>query len=305
MDAAWLAPLAALAGVFFGLIGVAYRLGQARGVPARSIALVLFAAGALFFGLRSLGQHWHEAPRYVFLLGVGVGASQYLMARLLPVALALGPLSPLWCAVCLSFLLAVAYDCLFLGQTIGPFEAAAVLAAAGSVVFGSLQQHDGGEGKPVSLAGRAIYGGLLFLMLALNSVVLIAIKDLAARAAPSGVPLAEAYGNVFFTLFYASGGAVLAVDLAASGGLGAPVLRTLAVGLLAAGGSVAGMSLLIVCAVLPAAVVFTLSHVLSILTAGLVSVVFFRERAGPAWWAMMALGVVSLVLVNATAFGTR
>jgi len=72
----------------------------------------------------------------------------------------------------------------------------------------------------------------------------------------------------------------------------------LALLLLAAVGSNGGLLLTRMSGSLPASITFTLSGMASLLTGGLVSVLFFRERASPAWYAMMLCGAASVSLVN-------
>ena len=69
-------------------------------------------------------------------------------------------------------------------------------------------------------------------------------------------------------------------------------------GLVAAVGSIGGVGLLGLSSALPAAIVFTLSSIFSLLGGGLSSVLFFREKANTKWFAMMGLAIVAVILVS-------
>ena len=49
----WAFGFALLSGVSFTLLGIAYRMAQVRGLPARRVVVVLCALGAAFFAART------------------------------------------------------------------------------------------------------------------------------------------------------------------------------------------------------------------------------------------------------------
>ena len=51
-------------------------------------------------------------------------------------------------------------------------------------------------------------------------------------------------------------------------------------------------------AALPSAILFTVTGVLAVMGAAVMSVLFFAEKANGAWWVMMALCAGAVALVN-------
>lgn len=261
-----------------------------------NLVLVSGTAGAVLFGLRAGGGLFQHPPLPVILWGLSAGATQYILMRLARVALARGPLSPMWCSVSLSFLVAVLYGHLAFGERIAPIQWLGLFAGGACIVVASRQQ--GGErdpgAVPQSPGDVLIYTAVLLAILALNSVPMVAIKDVAKRFSMGE----DAFGNVFLFYLYGSMALLIVLDRIACGGGRTPLGATLLLGALVAFGSITGMSILDHLAGEPGAVVFTVTFIASILAASVVSVVAFRERAGAAWVGMLVLGILCLILVN-------
>jgi drug/metabolite transporter (DMT)-like permease len=151
---------------------------------------------------------------------------------------------------------------------------------------------------PGSLGHRLEYALLLCLLMILNSLVAIAFKALNRHAMPTGGDALGQFGNVFMTLLYAFLWLGMAVDMALRRAWRRPGIRLMGIAALAGCGSVGGFILWGLCATLPAAVLFTLSSIASIVGASLVSVIVFREKASGSWFLMMGLAVLTVLLLN-------
>lgn len=290
--------LAVISGVGFTFIGIAYRLGQDHGVPPIRVAIGFSIVAAAFFGANALGTTLSDVPARVWIIAVIVAAGQYVTVKMVRVALARGPLSPLWCACMLGFVPAVLYARLFLGEQIEWMQYAGVVAGVLCVVAGSRQQGAAGESRGAG-GSRILYGFVLLLLLASNSLAFVALKDLRAHTSASGETYLAAYRDIYFVTYYALVAVMFALDMLVSRSARVPIVRWLALGLMAGGGVVIGASALAAsAALLPAAVVFTASSISSILSGTAVSVLFFREKATPAFFVMVVLGVLAVALVN-------
>jgi drug/metabolite transporter (DMT)-like permease len=291
--------VAAFSGVSFSLIGISYRTGQAKGLIPRQVALVLCAFGAVFFAAKTSTSGWSAAPLIVIVLGLLSGITQYMTLHLMGEALKRGPLSPLWCAVSLSFLPVVIYAGITFGEALTFIQYAGIVAAMGCVFLAAFEGPNSatpaaGHVRP---GGHATYAAILVAILLLNSVPSAAIKYMGMRPLGDATVMAS-YGPFFsFLLYVALGGCILA-DLCATRRLRAPARWMLPIGAMGAAGSIGGLLSWGYCASMPAAMLFTISCVMSIFTAALVSVFAFGEKATRAWYGMLACGVASVVLLN-------
>lgn len=292
-------PLAAwafLAGACFACIGVSYRLGQARGVRPTQIALVMSLGGAIVFGLRCWGMAFGEVPLRLWLFGLAAGSGQYLTMLLIRHALARGGLTAVWCAVGLQFLPTILYARLFLDERIPPLRFVGVAAGIACVLVAALRQKGDSApraGAPPRAGGYVVYSAILLAILLGNSLLSVGIKDLSAR--PAG-PVS--YFALYCLLMYVVLGLFICVGMLVRRGPGVPLRLLLPVGLLAAGGSTLGLWALGRCSALPAALVFTVSGVVSILGAAMASVLALGEKPTRLWYATVALALLAIVLVQ-------
>ncbi|MDP6379968.1 MAG: hypothetical protein QF662_01375 [Phycisphaerae bacterium] len=300
--------LAALAGVFFAILGIAYRLGQSRKVPLVNVVLVSAALGALFFGLQSIPL-LRLAPWRVYAWGVAAGFTQYWCIKGIAAALRRGQLSPVWCAMNLAFVPAIIYAYFALGETLNFTQAAAIASAIACVAVASAGPRGtrGPSVEPLSVrvdlqrpvrtpGGKFLYGAILLLILVSNSVTNMGLKALSVPVAGGPTDM-EHYRSVFLACIYLSLMIAVAVEIIFTTRSLALGRWTLGLGAMAAGGSIAGLSLLAICARWAAADVFPAVGVSSILVAAVVSVLAFRESPGWMWLATVALGLLSVVLV--------
>jgi drug/metabolite transporter (DMT)-like permease len=294
-----LVALAAFSGLAFACIGLAYRAAHAREVSAMHVALAICIPGVVFFGLAARGSSPSAVPAVVWVLAVAAGAGQYVTLRMVGPALRRGPLSAMWCAVNLNFAMAIGYARLFLGERISTLGYAGALAAAACVLTASLGQQSPEEARPRPAGAQLSYGAILLTILLANGLWMTGIKHLSAQALPDGRSDMTAFGNWFAMGVYLLLGLLILGDLLLARRAVPPAAPWLATGAFAAVGSVAGMWALGVCSPLPAAVVFTLNSVVSLLTTALVAAIAFREQRTPSWYGTVALAVVAVVLVNA------
>jgi drug/metabolite transporter (DMT)-like permease len=292
-----LLSLPILSGVAFAVIGIAYRQGQRRGLTALHIVLHMALWGAVFFALGTSAESWAEAPTLILTLGLVCGITQWLTAILIGCALRLGPLSPMWCALNLTFLPVTIHSAVFFDEPVLPVKIAGLGLAIVTVILASLRTQDP-KGEPSHLVSAPLYGLLLVALLLFNSVMHVSIKHLGTVAISEGETLMTAFGPVFFTCLYIALFIPIAVQHALRRDRRALSRAGWTWGSVAGIGSIGGVGFLALSASLPGAVVFTLSAVFSILGAGIASVTLFGERASAVWFAMMGTAVVSVVLVS-------
>lgn len=278
-----------LAGICFGVVGLSYRLGQARGLATPMVVLHMTLAGVLFFGFR-LNAESFAAPVIVWMLAIVAGLAQYASIELVAAALIRGPLSPIWCALNLVFVPVIIYSRLALGETLDIYKVAGIAFAIASVVSGSQRSADtGGTATPTRFLP---YLSILVAALLCNSILHGSIKHLDA------VKLMGGHGSFFFCIMYLCLGLPILVKLFATGFGGTFSLWGFCTGLLAAFGSIAGFSLIAASASAPAAIVFTFSSIFSLISGALISVAFFREKVTVWWMIMLTLAIAAVIMVS-------
>ncbi|MBN1478006.1 hypothetical protein JXA47_14720 [Candidatus Sumerlaeota bacterium] len=292
-----LLSLPILSGIAFAFIGIAYRRGQQRGLTALHIVFHMGLWGAVFFALGTGPERWTEAPMIILTLGLVGGITQWLTAILIGWALRLGPLSPMWCALNLTFLPVTLHSAVMFHEPVPPVKIAGLGLAVATVILASLRTRDP-EDEPSQLVSAPLYGLLLVALLLFNSVMHVSIKHLGTVEISEGETLMTAFGPVFFTCLYVALLIPIAVQHALQRDRRALSRRGWVWGSVAGIGSIGGVGFLALSASLPGAVVFTLSAVFSILGAGIASVTLFGEQANRIWFAMMGAAVASVVLVS-------
>lgn len=294
--------LAVLAGLSFSLIGVAYRFGQNRGITPIQIIALAGPFCVVFFGAQTHFASWTQAPRAVWLWAIAAGMGQYLCLLLVNKALRLGPLSPLWCASNLTFLVTALFAALFLGERISMFQALGLAGGIGAVLAGvwsvSPSASAARPSAPGRLGQRLEYALILGLLMLCNSLSAIAIKSLNQHTLPAGGDALSQFSGVFTTTIYITLSLGALTDITLRGAWPRPDRARIGLSALAGGGSICGFLLWCFCATLPAAILFTLSSIASVIGAGLVSVFLFREKTSRFWFLMMALAVLTVILLN-------
>jgi len=295
--------LAALSGLFLSIIGVTFRWGQSKGVVPLHIATCMGIFGAIFFGFKADWSLMRELPRFIYIIAIANGLGQIVAMELTKHSLRRGPLSPVWCAMNLTFLLVTLYAAFMFGEKITLTQYLAIGAGFISVAFASTIGGGTQEKIVVSLHDKIIYGLMLVLILITNSIIFIAIKDLSTRIIPGteltwlGKYTANIY-FIFYTVLAFSTGAVVVAQKSRP----TAWKYLFGLGLLAGIGSIGGMFLLSLCARYPAAIVFTVNGMIIILGGALASVAFFGEKAGRAWYGTIGFGIAAVFLANLDKF---
>lgn len=291
------------AGVAFSLVGVAYRLGQNRGVPTTAVFAMMTLAGTVFFGLQVPSDQWRDVPATLVLIGVLGGLSQYIVMLLAAEMLRRGPLTAMWCAVNLGFLVNIVYARVFLAEPILPLHVLAMTAGAACVLAAARSQRPAplADGPSDLAAARrhgsaAVYALLFVSLLMLNTVYPTGLKHLNARPLEGRLSLVmqrQAYLAIGYPVMLACS----AVHTLIRTGPRAWAGWGLSIGALAAVGSVVGSACMAVFTQLPAANGFTTSSAVSILSAAIFGAMLFGERRSRAWYATIAFALAAVGLV--------
>jgi len=296
--------LAGLSGICFSLIGVSFRIGQNRGVIPLHISMCMGLAGAIFFGLQVNWADFGELPTFVWIMALLTTVGQIGAMHLVRICLGMGPLSPLWSAMNLTFLPVILYSAMVFSEKISLIGYAALLAAVVCVLFasqiGSTPPPEDEAGRKRNLRAKTIYGGLLLLVLIGNSIVFVVLKDLGTRVIASGSEttyLMKYLAPIYF-LMYSS--------LAVFSGFTAWIQKAVPnrytdliwLGVMAAAGSISGLLLIKTCMTLPAGLLFTINGMITILGGAVASVIFFGESMKPFWWGTVGFGLLAVLLAN-------
>jgi len=299
-----LVALAALSGISFSLIGITFRIGQNRGVIPLHISMCMGIAGAIFFGLQVNWSDFGGLPLFVWIMALLTTLGQIGAMHLVRICLGMGPLSPLWSAMNLTFLPVIMYSAIVFSEKISFTGYATLVAAVICVLFAS-QAGDESPAKDDSssksgLGKKSIYGGLLLLVLLGNSMVFIVLKDLGTRMidTSSEMTYLSAYMPPIYFLMYSS--------LALFSGITAWMQKAVPnrysdlvwLGIMAATGSISGLLLIKTCMSLPGSLLFTINGMLTILGGVIASVIFFGESMKPSWWGTVGFGLLAVFLAN-------
>jgi drug/metabolite transporter (DMT)-like permease len=295
----WTYLLPVLAGCSWGVIGLCYRLGEDRGAPPPFLMLIIGLAGTAFFSWYCRDVTFGHIPWAVFALGVAGGLGQYLVVLLIEAALRRGPLSPMWCVLALGgFLPVVLYSSLFRGEHLSHPQMLSVVTGVACVAVSSYRGKaaNSPEASPAASArGMFVYAGILLLMMLCNSMMSIGMKESALLG--RGEEQQGLFKNVALLAFYAAIASGLLLHLLIRRRRPGSLRMTTLLGLPASVGSVAGMLLIAqAMAALPSGVAFTVAGICAILLVCLVSVVAMGERAKPSWFAVVALGLATVIL---------
>jgi len=294
--------LAIMAGISFSLIGIGLRLGTDRKLHPLHLVAVSSLMGTIVFGARALPLLEGGVPVLVIVLGIIAGLSQYGVIHLVKPALHMGPLSPLWCALMLGFVPVIVFAGLFRGEGMGPWQSTAVVLAIGCVVAASLgrrKEKDSVEGEaPEKPQGWWLYGVLLLAILVVNSLVDICIKDLGMVPGPDDESMWEVYGPLFLATLYLWIHVCVMADIVVKKRMPASFPWMLGLGALVGVGSMGGLWLVGMSIELPAAVLFTVRSVASILFTAVVGTLYFREERNWTWYATVGLGVMVVVFAS-------
>ena len=287
--------LAVASGACFALIGMAYKLGERRGLLPIQVAFVLATAATIVFGGLALQADAGWPPPRVWVLGALAGSTQYIALRLVQRAMRMGPMSALWCALSLSFVPVVPYAFCVFGQRLTPWQSAGLLAAAGCVLVAARWMGRTRAAPARAPKFSASYLAVLVLIMLFNGGSVIGVTDLSLRQWTDGQTYGARFMMVYLFLFYGWLAALVFTDLAGRRKLlGTKPL--LALGALAACGSCGGMLLAFQANQALGSVSWAINGSASIVTMALIDTFGFGERRTPAWYATCALGAAAVVL---------
>ncbi len=294
--------MAILAGFSFAVIGVSLRAGTQRGAHLLHLVTVSAVIGTVYFCARFAASG--GVPQLsVIVLGLIAGITQYVATRIMDRALKAGPLTPLWCAMMLNFMPVTVYACLALGETLSIWQVGTIVTAVGCVVVAAGMAHEekAACGSAPLPRQRWVYGGILAVVFICNSFLSIAIKYMAMMPAKGGGTLMSAYSDAFMVVMYASILGLLLVDQLVTK---RPMMNpryVLGFGLVCGMGSVGGVSLLARCAAFPAALVFTVCTIASLLFTSLVATFFLGEKRNLRWYIVVGLAILAVLLAQGDA----
>jgi drug/metabolite transporter (DMT)-like permease len=298
------AILAALSGLSLAVIGVTFRWGQSKNVVPLHISTAIGTFGAIFFAFKADFSTIGQLPAFIYIIAIANGIGQIVTMVLTKVSLRKGPLSPVWCAMNLTFLLVTVYSAIVFSESISLMQYLALASGIISVIFASsIGAEKTQDQVKSSLKDKLIYGIMLIFILLGNAIIFVAIKDLGTRMIPgqNTTYLGSQTANIYF-IFY--------VVLAISNGSVAAFQKTkptsikylLGLGSLAGAGSICGMLLLSLCAQFPAAIVFTVNGAIIILGGALASVIFFGEKMTRGWYGTIGFGILAVIFANLDKF---
>ena len=294
-----------ISGIGFGLIGIMFRYGQNKNVIPIHISMIMGVAGAIFFGFQVNWQQFWSLPTIVIVLPIISALGNLISMHFTKVSLSKGPLSPLWCAMNLTFLTVVIYSTMMFSEKILPFQFVALLTGIICVVLAStLGNQISSDTKDRSIKDILIYGSALLIVLLGNSTAFVVIKDLSTRTigmASSATYMAEYRSAIYFLMYLSM--AITCFGLTMMQKAKPDSYKDLfLIGSVAAIGSIVGMLLLGYAAALPAAMIFTINGMVAILVGVIVSVVAFGEPRTRNWYATVAFGIVTVILINMDSF---
>jgi drug/metabolite transporter (DMT)-like permease len=157
------------------------------------------------------------------------------------------------------------------------------------------------SGSERSARQRWLYGGILAVVFISNSILSIAIKYLAMAPAAGGGTLMSAHSDAFMAVLYVSILSFLLVDQLVTR---RPLMHprcVVGLGLVCGMGSVGGVSLLARCAAFPAALVFTVCTIASLLFTSLVATFFLGEKRNLRWYIVVGLAIFAVLLAQGDA----
>ena len=313
--------LSALTGFFQALLGVGYRIGSAGNVFPLQTVSAISIVGIIIFAFAGRAE-WQYAPISAYVIGVLLGISQYAAIRLMRIALQLGPLSPLWCAVMLSFIPVIAFSFFFLGETVTWWQIAAAITAVATVIAASKSGESPSEnnsGTQVTtpatsvLAGglvnqqnlikvlnspRLRYGILLILIMLASSVSSGSLKAAGSYTSLKGGTLSDDCGNLLTLFLYVFLVLPAIVDLTISRAWKWQTPYFYWGALVGTIGSVGGLLVQVTLMTEPAGIVFPVISAASILFAALISTLAFQEKRTKSWYLTLFLSILTIILCN-------
>ena len=290
-----------ISGIGFGLIGVMFRYGQNKNVLPIHISMVMGIGGALFFGVQVNWNQFFSLPTIVIMLPILSALGNLVSMHFTKVSLSKGPLSPLWVAMNLTFLTVIIYSTFMFSEKILPFQYLAIISGIICVSFASTLGNSKSSDKlKRSNKDIIIYALALLIVLLGNSAAFVVIKDLSTRVIPLNTDMTymlEFRNSIYFLMYVSMAITCFGLTIAQKAKPDS-YFDLIKIGSIAAIGSIVGMLLLGFAAALPAALIFTINGMVSILVGVIVSVVAFGENRSKAWYGTVGFGILTVLLVN-------
>ncbi|GEM_PF-3214530 len=285
--------LAICAGLCNGMCGVGYRIAASGKTAPMQCAVVASIFGSVIFGFRAHAE-WANASWGMCFAGAVFGLTQYWSIRGFRWAMKLGPFSPAWCAMSLSFLPAIIYAGIFLGETLDVWKYASILATVAAIVFAGASGN-GGSTACGSTARRIVYIATLLMILVSAGTINAGLKFCTVYTeAGYSQPMQSAGGNVIMTWVYVFMGLGCAADLTITrrwqstrlGWIGSLIMGV---------GAVSTFSLLVKILDAPAVIVFALTLSVALLSATVISTLFFHEKRTVFWYLTVGFSFAAIV----------
>ena len=285
--------LSILAGTLTGGCGIGYKIGGMGNVYPIQAAAFLSVFGTIVFGILGWNE-WKDICLFTVAGGAFFGVTQYLGIRLLRTALKLGPLSPAWCAQSLNFIPVIIYSCTCLKENLSFWQSFALFFTI-CAIFAAACNTSGGK-RAESLKGRLAYGGLLVSILVCISILNVGLKYGAVNIHPAtGRTLLASNGNLIMCVTYLFLGLSSALDLTISKSWRFNKFAFYGGGIVTVCALLSFVFALIVVPRAPAVVFFALSNASSILTAGLLSTIFMKEKRTKAWYCTIIFSLLAIL----------
>lgn len=286
--------LSILAGALTGGCGIGYKIGGMGKVYPIQAAAFLSVFGVIVFGI--LGwKEWEKLSCFALLGGAFFGVTQYLGVRLLRTALKLGPLSPAWCAQSLNFIPVIIYSRIWLKEELSLWQYFALFFTVCAIIAAACNT-SGGK-KTESVKGRLAYGGLLVSILVCISILNVGLKYAAVTSYGESVntALLAVNGNLIMCFTYLFLGLSSALDLTLTKSWKVNKYAWIGSSIVTICALFSFVFALIVVPRAPAVVFFALSNASSILTAGLLSTIFMKEKRTKAWYLTIVFSILAIL----------
>ena len=287
----WVILTAVAAGFAFSLTGIAFRIGERGGASPLQVMTPACSIAFLIFGVQAI-KVWDRVDWVFCFWSVATGLTQYGLIKLVKPTLKRGPLSPMWCALMLSFVPTILYAWLFLGDRFTWWGLLSMLAAL-EAVFAAAGATDtknaGGESRGRQ---KVIYGVLLIVLLLMNSEANIANKTLQART-----PDFDSVVCVYLALLYWGLIVPAWIEAAAVNRINFRSKYLYLAAGIAAIGSMGGMALQNIVIGYSAALVFTVICASSILFGAVMSVVICKEKRTLSWY-LAIFGALAAIFLS-------
>lgn len=285
--------LSLLAGSLTGCCGIGYKIGGKGNVYPIQSAAFLSVFGMIVFGLLGWNE-WKELCAFTVWGGIFFGVTQYLGIRLLRAALKLGPLSPAWCAQSLNFIPVIMYSCTFLNERLSFWQYFALLFTICAIL--SAACNTSGGKKTESLKGKLAYGGLLIAILVCISILNVGLKYAAVTAnTAGGRTILESNGNLILCFTYIFIFLSASADLTLSRSWQWNKYAWMGGGIVTTGALFSFVLALYVVPRAPAVIFFAMSNASSILTAGLLSTFFMKEKRTKYWYMTILFSLLAII----------